>query len=235
MLKSWQTSSGTKITRILSGRSNVFLVSNNGINILVDTSTGRYWEKLDKKLQEFHRQKPDLLILTHSHFDHAANAYKIKEKYGAKVIIHESEAEYLKTGTNPIPDGTNPFTRFIIRLFAKKYLSKKNYLPCEPDLVIGDFFDLKAFGLNANILHTPGHSRGSVSIVVDNEIALVGDTLFGIFPDSVFPPYASDAKFMIESWGKLLETGSHTFLPSHGSQRSRLQLQMDYEKRKSPK
>jgi glyoxylase-like metal-dependent hydrolase (beta-lactamase superfamily II) len=71
-----------------------------------------------------------------------------------------------------------------------------------------------------------------MSVVVDNEIAIVGDAMFGIFPGSVFPPYASDVKQMIASWGVLLKTDCSLFLPAHGSANSRFLLQKDYDKRK---
>jgi glyoxylase-like metal-dependent hydrolase (beta-lactamase superfamily II) len=49
----------------------------------------------------------------HAHFDHAANANanKIKIKYGASVIVHRDEADYLANGDNIIPQGTTPLTR----------------------------------------------------------------------------------------------------------------------------
>jgi glyoxylase-like metal-dependent hydrolase (beta-lactamase superfamily II) len=87
-------------------------------------------------------------------------------------------------------------------------------------------------GFNAYILHTPGHSSGSVSIIVDDEIALVGDTMFGIFPWSVFPPFADDVKQMTESWGKLLETNCRLFLPGHGTANKRSLVQKNILLRK---
>jgi hypothetical protein len=67
---------------------------------------------------------------------------------------------------------------------------------------------------------------------VDNEIAIVGDCMFGVFKSSVFPPVAEDPKEMIKSWGKLLETGCQVFIPSHGSADKRLLVQKEYDKRK---
>lgn len=71
------------------------------------------WKTLQKRLSRLGIEKIDLLVLTHSHFDHAANAQKIKEKYNARVIIHHDEADYLASGNNILPVGTNPFTKFL--------------------------------------------------------------------------------------------------------------------------
>jgi hydroxyacylglutathione hydrolase len=230
--KTWHTKSGNIITRILSGRSNVFLLSNGNKNILIDTSTRRNRHKLDQSIQNIGIQNIDILILTHTHFDHASNAAYIKEKYKSLVMVHKTEASNLLSGTNTFLNGTVLATKILVKLFAKKYLSRLKYEPCKPDILADSFFDLKDFGFNAYVMHTPGHSCGSMSIIVDDEIALVGDTMFGVFGNSVFPPYASDTRQMIESWGKFLATGCYMFLPSHGNERSREQLLKNYVKRK---
>jgi hydroxyacylglutathione hydrolase len=54
--------------------------------------------------------------------------------------------------------------------------------------------DLKDYGFNAYIIHTPGHTIGSMTVVIDDEIAIVGDSMFGIFKWSVLPPYANDVR-----------------------------------------
>jgi hydroxyacylglutathione hydrolase len=45
---------------------------------------------------------------------------------------------------------------------------------------------------------------------------------------SVFPLYAYDIRQMIDSWGKLLDTGCSVFIPSHGSSNSRALVQKGY-------
>jgi hydroxyacylglutathione hydrolase len=69
-----------------------------------------------------------------------------------------------------------------------------------------------------------------MSIVVDNEVALVGDTMFGVLKWSVFPPYANDVKQMVKSWGLLLDTNCPVFIPSHGSANGRPLVQKDYDR-----
>ncbi len=230
-MKTWYTLSGHRILQILSGRSNVFLLSNGEKNILIDTGSGRLWDKLEKRLTNLGINHIEYLILTHAHFDHAGNAKRIKEKFGASVIIHKNEASYLATGDNILPKGTALITRQLVKIFAKKIAPRLRYEPCQYDVLVDSNFDLKDYGFIAFILHTPGHTKGSISLIVDNEIAIVGDAMFGIFKGSVFPPYAEDAEEMVRSWRKLLETGCKFFLPSHGSANSRKLVQKDYIKR----
>jgi hydroxyacylglutathione hydrolase len=230
-LKTWNTKTGYRIIRLLSSRSNVFLLTNGETNILIDTSVSRLWNKLVKRLDKLAISHIDYLILTHAHFDHAGNAQKIKEKYGALVIVQKNESSYLSTGDNILPEGTTVFTRPVINIFGRRLFSAFRYQPCQYDLLVDSMFDLKDFGFNAYLMHTPGHTTGSMSVIVDNEIALVGDTMFGVLPWSVFPPYAQDVRQMIQSWGKLLETECSVFIPSHGSANSRALVQKDFNKR----
>lgn len=231
-MKKWTTKSGYEIVQIMSGRSNVFLLTNGKTNILIDTSVSRLWTKLQKRLSKLGIRTIDYLILTHAHFDHADNANRIKSKFGASVIIHKNEEEYLVKGDSITPKGATAITKLVVS--AGKGLvsmSLLRYEPCKPDIVTGSCYDLKEMGFDAYLIHTPGHTRGSASLIVDDEIAIVGDTMFGVFRNSVFPPYAEDVDMMIKSWGKLLETECIEFLPSHGTSNSRLMVERDYIKR----
>jgi hydroxyacylglutathione hydrolase len=230
-MKTWTTKSGYRIIQILSGRSNVFLLTNGKINILIDTSMGRLWNKLQKRLEKSGIAQIDYLILTHAHFDHAANANRIKIKYGASVIIHKDEANFLAKGDNIIPQGTTLLTRPLVNLAGKRFFSLMEYEPCQCDISVDNSLDLTEMGINACIIHTPGHTCGSVSVIVENEIALVGDAMFGIFKGSVFPPYAEQPDVMVQSWGKLIQTGCRLFIPSHGTANSRSLVEEDYYKR----
>ncbi len=231
-MRTWTTKSGYRITRILSGRSNVFLVTNGKTNFLIDTSVSRLWNKLQKRLIKAGVNRIDYLILTHAHFDHAANANKIKEKYRATVIVQKSEADLLAKGENVIPQGTMLLTRPLVDLFGKRVFKQLTYEPCQSDITVENRLGLTDLGINGYILHTPGHTHGSLSIVVDDEIALVGDTMFGVFKGSVFPPYAENAGVMIQSWGKLLDTNCRLFIPSHGTANSRSLVERDFARRR---
>jgi glyoxylase-like metal-dependent hydrolase (beta-lactamase superfamily II) len=230
-MKVWKTKGGSSIIRVLSGRSNVFLFSDKGKNILIDTGTNSGWKKLNSRLVRLGITKLDFLILTHTHFDHAENAGKLRKDFGAKVIVNKEEVLYLETGNNSLPDGTNFFTHFLVKILAPALSYKLRYEPCKADIIVEKELDLNANGINCYIIHTPGHSPGSQSIIIDNEIALVGDAMFGVFPGSVFPPFADNADIMINSWKRLLETGCSLFLPSHGTANNASLLKAEYLKK----
>jgi glyoxylase-like metal-dependent hydrolase (beta-lactamase superfamily II) len=230
-MKKWNTKSGYEIIRILSGRSNVFLLSNGKVTILIDTSVSRLWPALQKRLNKLGIKTIDYLIITHAHFDHAANASQIKENFNSKVVIHRSEKTYLSSGNTTVPAGTIFLSKSIVKLWGQLLSPLLKYEACKADFLIDSRFDMKEWGFNAFLLHTPGHTDGSISLIIDDEIALVGDAMFGVFKWSVFPPFADNKDFMINSWGKLLQTNCSIFLPSHGTENSRLLVEKDYTKR----
>ena len=224
-MKTWQTHSGYTIEQIISGRSNVFLVSNEKKRIIVDASVKRLRKKMFRRLEQLSVSTVDYLMLTHTHFDHVGNAQSIKDAFSAKVIVHQNEAQFLQNGFNVIPKGTNWFTSHVVRFLGNVFAPLTNFKPCKPDMLIDSAYSFNEIGFNAYIIHTPGHSSGSISLIVDNEIAIVGDAMFGIFPNSVFPPFADNVPEMIKSWNKLLETNCKFYLPAHGKAVSRMLLQ----------
>lgn len=174
----------------------------------------------------------DALILTHTHFDHVGNAARLKKKYNVRVFVHRNEALHLMNGKNIIPEGTTLLTRFLSNNVPIKITERLNYEPCQYDIIVDSFYDLENFGFKAYILHTPGHSNGSMCVIIDDEVAVVGDALYGVFKRSAFPTFAEDVETMIDSWGKLLATGCKLYLPAHGTVVKRELLQKDYNKRK---
>ncbi|MCX7745988.1 MAG: MBL fold metallo-hydrolase [Clostridia bacterium] len=233
-MKSWITKSGHTVYEVLSGRSNVFLVTNGDKCILVDTSVKRKWRRLDNEISKLCGKKENLvaLVLTHGHNDHAENAYKIKEKYKCSIIIQENDAAFLHNGKHPLPKGTVLFTKLLVNLLGKSVVPYLKYEPVQGDIFVEDTCDLADMGFNMRIIHTPGHTMGSTSVIVDSEIALVGDTMFGVFQNSIFPPFANDQKLMIKSWKRLLDTGCRVFIPSHGTENTRELVEQQYEKYK---
>ena len=218
-MNKWTTKSGYTIHKILGFRCNVFLVSHNKQHFLIDCGSKSFRKPLMRNLNKLGINRLDGLILTHSHFDHAGNSLFIRNKFNCPVIIHSAEANYLATGCSPLPHGTNAITRFLINSLNGKLPVWAQYDPCQPDIKIDEEYSLVDRGLEAYLLPTPGHSPGSTSLILNNEIAITGDAMFGIFPGSVFPPFADNVEQLIQSWDLLLKTGASIFLPSHGQSR----------------
>jgi len=137
----------------------------------------------------------------------------------------------LKNGDNSKFGGTGFLTEALANIISKtKLRTWFRYEPTDYDISVDEEFELDSLGFPGHIIHTPGHSPGSISIIIDNTIAIVGDAMFGVFRGSVFPPFAYDTKLMVESWKKLLETDCTMYLPAHGSERGKVLLKRQYEK-----
>jgi glyoxylase-like metal-dependent hydrolase (beta-lactamase superfamily II) len=231
-MKNLTTKKGTTIYRILSGRSNSYLISTSEYNILVDTGKSSAYKRLIDGISslKLKNNRIDSLILTHTHFDHCQNAAIIKEKYQCKVILSEKDKGFIKQGYTTLPKGTNFFTK-IISAFGNHILWKScRYRPFVGDVLIKDSLDFEKLFSDIRIINTEGHSQGSISIIVDNEIAIVGDAMFGVFKNSVFPPFADNPDELIESWSILLNTDCERFLPGHGVFITRNTLLNEYYK-----
>jgi glyoxylase-like metal-dependent hydrolase (beta-lactamase superfamily II) len=231
-MKNWKTKIGYKIFEVSGGRSKAYLISTEKGTLLVDTGKKSSFNRLVRNISSLNldRKTIDFLILTHSHYDHCQNANSIKQKYNCKIIMSEKEEGFATLGFTPIPKGTTLLTNLIS--LAGKKLSQKwfEYTPFTPDILVNDHFDLENLGFSIRLVHTNGHSIGSVSILIDNEIAIVGDEMLGTFRNSIFPPFADDIPGMINSWEKLLKTGCSVFLPGHGNEISRALLQNEYDR-----
>jgi hydroxyacylglutathione hydrolase len=228
----WKTRSNHTVRRLLAGRSNVYLVAGHSGLILVDTGRRSRWPDLERQLEEAGVARLDALVLTHSHFDHAENARRIRDTSGAKVIVHESESSFLERGDAPLPAGSVLLTRLLTRRLRRFLAPRFRYDGCTADVTVKDRLDLSPWGFNGYLLHTPGHCRGAMSVVLENEIALVGDTMVNVGPWSVFPPFADDVAQLLDSWRRLLETGCRIFLPGHGTAIGRPLLERRYEERR---
>ena len=231
-MRVWTTKNRIKIFQVLSGRSNAYLIVKDKAVMLVDTGKASAFETLSKNIQSLNIAINDVsdVILTHTHFDHCQSAKILKEKCACHIMVSGSAANSIKIGYTKLSDGTFLSTKLIAsfgRLWGRTMFG---YEPFSPDIFINGEFDLIVSEGSIKIIETAGHSSDSVSILVDNEIAIVGDVMFGVFKNSVFPPYADNISSMIESWGKLLYTDCRIFLPGHGNQISRNLLQHEYEK-----
>lgn len=229
-MKTWTTRNGYRITRVLSGRSNVFLLRAARYRVLVDTGPRFMRGRLLNNLEGMGLKRIDDLVVTHAHFDHAANATAIRERYGAKVIIHRREATNLESGENVRVEGLGGFTRLLLK-GGNRLPRRLGFDPCKPDVLADLRYDFPGAGIDAYLTPTPGHTPGSMSLIVDHEIAIVGDAMFGILPWSVFPPFGSDADQLVESWEGLLDAGCRLFLPAHGSAHRREPVERDFERR----
>lgn len=231
-MNSWKTATGTRIIRISGTISNQYLVLTDTMALLVDSGRkgdrGSLLRQLTAQVDHL-----DYLILTHTHFDHAGNADLIKSKFNPYVVVHHSEAAYLESGSSPLPQGTLPLTRLIYNSGARRpsvqHLFRTD--PVKPDILTYEEWRPNAADDRLSLIHTPGHTQGSMALVIDQEIAITGDSMVNVIPGRIFPPWADDVALLFRTWEKLLDTDCRIFLPAHGRSITRKWLEKEYARK----
>jgi len=163
-----------------------------------------------------------LLAMTHGHWDHIGSARDIKELTGAKVAMHQQDKDLLEQPLRPQPGGPPGVTtwgRFLIWMVGL-YTRSLDIPATEVDIMLDDEgLDLTEYGIPGRVIHTPGHSRGSVSILLETGEAFVGDLAMSQPPirfSPGLPIFAEDLERAKQSCRLLLDLGAETIYPAHG-------------------
>jgi len=208
------------IYRINAGITSCYLIRDRGI-VLVDAGVPGRVKKFKKKFKEFNIEPEEVkaIIITHCHWDHVGCLKELRELTGAKVMVHRNEKDQLERGELKIPPGVTRWGRFMG--FMLKGMGRKiSTEPNKVDVVIDDEgLSLEKYGIPGEIVFTPGHSLGSISVALDSGEAFVGDSAMNKFPLTTrpnLPIFAEDQATLKKSWKKILDRGAKTIYPGHG-------------------
>jgi len=161
-----------------------------------------------------------LIILSHSHFDHAGAASGIKKSTGAKIAVHKSDQEMFESGEAILPTAVTPWGK-ITRKMMKPAMSIFNFDGSPADIIVTDAgLSLEEYGIPGRIIHTPGHTPGSISVLLENGDAFVGCLTHNAPPFRLnpnHPIFAEDLNQLWKSWEFLIDQGAKMIYPGHGS------------------
>ncbi len=210
-----------KIFKINLGICNCYLIKSDNGYLLVDSGSQGPNKGFLKNLKRLaiRPEEVSLLFLTHGHWDHMAGAKMIKKATGCKVAINQREKVNVESGEKFMPPGFG--------LWGKGYRTALNaalpmyrYQGCEVDISLSDDGCLlEEFGVAGRIIHTPGHSAGSMSLLLDTGEAFVGDlavngAFMRIGPGR--PIFGDSIDLIFKNWELLLESGATKIFPAHG-------------------
>lgn len=217
------------------GKTTAYVVEGNSGSVLVDAGTrGKSDRILDVLRGTAHGiEGLGAVVLTHTHSDHTGSLAEVCSRLSVDVLVHEAEAESLRRGYTPLPRGTSIVPKLIAIAAATASPGVGRYAAVAPTETVGEWYDLSRYGVGGRVVHTPGHTAGSMSIVLDAGAALVGDTLFHFLPWSVYPPFADDPDTLLQSWQLLLDSGAEVFYPAHGGPVPRARLETELRRRLS--
>jgi endoribonuclease LACTB2 len=178
--------------------TNYWVISAGKSRLLVDLGYPGTMGMLRKKLvqMDIPLQEIRYALATHYHIDHAGLAQELKQA-GVRLIVIEEQVPYIPL----MKQFTKPQDRYV-------------EITLEGNLVIstGESRDLLAkAGIQGEIVHTPGHSDDSVSVLLDGGQVFTGD----LTPEELV--WGDTAEGVRVSWQRLREKGARTIYPAHGN------------------
>jgi len=213
-------SGSAEIVQIPLRLSNVFLIRAR-TPILVDAGTIGDLDDLEAALAErgVATSSVRLVILTHGHADHAGLAADLQKIARATVILGAGDVPLAAAGHN---DDLRPtgFAGAILKPFITSI-----YPELVPDVTVrpGDSLDLAPWGLAGKIVAMPGHTPGSLVVLLADHTAFVGDMIAGGDLGGLFFPhsprehlYQADPVQNRRNIQRLLDLGVTKFYLGHG-------------------
>ncbi len=209
-----------KIHSILLGFDQCYIIQSEKA-IMIDGGGPKQVKGFMKALERLSLKPEDikLIVLTHGHWDHIGSAKEIKSITGAKLALHQQEKDWLEKSLTPLPPGVTPWGHIFVKILAM-FMPLVHIPATNVDIVLGDGdFPLTEYGIPGKIVYTPGHSTGSVSVLLETGDAFVGDLAMNGFPlrlNPGLPILAENMQKVRASWKVLLDQGAKTIYPAHG-------------------
>lgn len=180
-------------------QTNAYLLSIPGENKGVVIDPGMNPQPLLKRVQDM---EIEAILLTHAHFDHIGGVDQLRKLKGCPVYLHDAEAEWL---TNPNRNGSS------------RWPDLGGPIVTEPaEYALDEGQKLQLLGLTFQMLHTPGHSPGSISILHGKHL-FGGDVLFKMSVGRTDLPGGNNNDLLDSIHGKLFKLPDETIVyPGHG-------------------
>ncbi|MEM3466125.1 MAG: MBL fold metallo-hydrolase [Candidatus Jordarchaeales archaeon] len=178
----------------------IYLVDIDGSLVLIDSGVGVDTERIVENVKKAGYNPEDLeyLIGTHKHIDHIGGNWFFRNSFGCKVVMHELDAGAVESG--------DQFTTG-----AQLYGVKLH--PCEVDMKISRTTSLIVGQFSLSLIHTPGHTPGSISVLLEKEgkRVLFGQDIHG----PIEPSWGSDVDQYCDSMKLLLSLNADILCEGH--------------------
>lgn len=213
------------VYRVPARAANAYLVEAPKGLVLVDSGLPGSEKGILKAIDQLGKKPSDLklVLLTHRHLDHIGSAGALKKQTGAKLASHPFEKPYA-AGTLVIqaPSAWSFYGKIVRKLTTLEYWTLKlfriiKFQTAHVDLAADEESVLEAVGLDGSVLWTPGHTKGSVTLFLNqSSVAIVGDLLRAHRGRLVEPLLMESIPQTQASVKRVLDLGPQIICPGHG-------------------
>lgn len=194
---------------------NVYLVVDGRQGALIDAGyadDGSVQARL-----EYLRGIPELklayIVLTHHHIDHASGAPRLRQATGARICLHPREDRVLRDFRENAPQDLPPAGSLEERVRGFRWEAAQ----ATADRLVEDGDTIAVGGVTIEVVHTPGHTLGSICLYLREERALfTGDTVLGLGTVAIAPPPHGDMGLYLQSLERLKGYDAALLCPGHG-------------------
>ena len=196
---------------------NCYLVKGEAGFVLIDTGLATRRAALEHALEAAGCRPGDLrlIVLTHGDADHAGNAAHLRAAYGAPIAAHRAEWWAVERGNMRLSRGRMTFLRRTVAGLLFRFAGLRPPDRFMPDLSLEGRDGLSGHGLDARVLHLPGHSQGSIGILTADRDLFCGNLLTNLGsprPNSL----VDDPADLDASVERLRTLEIRTVYPGHG-------------------
>jgi glyoxylase-like metal-dependent hydrolase (beta-lactamase superfamily II) len=208
------------IHRICASDANCYLVETGEGFVLIDSGWSTERAELTRDLEAAGclPGRLQLVVLTHGDIDHAGNCAYLREAYGAAIAMHPGDVDLVARGMEPRREWGSRLLGVImggVASLSHRDVSMADFERFSPDVLVEEGNSLSPYGFEAQVLHTPGHTRGSICVLTAGGDLFSGDTLMNARRWLLLGSLAEDHEALVASLDRLLDLPVETVYPGH--------------------